>query len=76
MSQQTQETHVPAVGALHRVATASDRIRHLRAELAAEYERRGLAVVEAVDEGHSYRQIGAVAHVQWSTIYKAYADWA
>lgn len=76
MSQQTQKSQTPATGALHRVADASTRIRHLKAELKAEYERRGLAVVEAVDEGNSYRAIAKVADVQYPTIYKAYADWA
>lgn len=76
MSQQTQQTHVPAAGPLQRVVTASDRIRHLTAELKAEYERRGLAVVEAVNEGYSYGQIARPAHVTRATIYKIFADWS
>lgn len=76
MSQQAQKSQTPPTGPLHRVAEASTRIRHLKAELSAEYERRGLAVVEAVDQGHSYRAIAKVANVQYPTIYKAYADWA
>jgi DNA-directed RNA polymerase specialized sigma24 family protein len=64
-------------GALARAAAANRRIRQLEDELRAEYERRGIAVVEAADvEGYSYRQIAAEIGVKYATVYKIIAMWA
>lgn len=75
MSQQADQQTTYS-GTLARVHASSERIRHLQDELKAEYERRGLAVVQASAEGESYRKIAHVAKVRYATIYKIITDWA
>lgn len=62
--------------AVHRATIANARIRDLEDELRAERERRGLAVVQAVDEGVSYRTLARRMKCAYATVYKIVTDWA
>lgn len=62
--------------AVNRAAIANARIRDLEDELRAERERRGRAVVQAVDEGVSYRVLANRMKCAYATVYKIVTDWA